>query len=290
MTAHTLPTCASTRRTGQAGVVTVPLDPRSGPTAAVAVAGGLAGQAGFEVEIVAVPPVGLSAADELAAAVDAARAAGAPAARGVELAGPGGVADALASHIAACRPQLVCMATHGRGPLGELRLGSVSADLLHRSPVPVLLTGPAVRHPGGTVRRVIACLDGSERAERAIGAAADLAPRLGADLVLLRVFGDADVLDRSELDEVREAATVVPGARPQLAILHDDDAAAAIASFAGARGDAILAVGTRGRGALSRAVLGSVARRTAQLSACPVLAVPPTAGRPVSRRVVAARA
>ena len=169
----------------------------------------------------------------------------------------------------------------------ELRLGSVSADLVHCSPVPVLLAGPALGHAGAAVQRVVACLDGSERAHRAVDAAADLAPRLGADLVLLRVFGDADVVDRAELDDLLATAARVPGAR-QLAILHGRDAAAVIADYAGDRGDTILALGTRGRTALGRAVLGSVARRTTQLSACPVLAVPPAAGRqPVDARAPA---
>src|SRR5262249_26980126 len=146
------------------------------------------------------------------------------------------------------------------------------------SPVPVLLAGPAVGHAGATVRQVVACLDGSERAERALDTAAGLAPRLGADLVLLRGFGEADVVDRAGLDDLPATAARGPGVR-QLATLQGADVAAAIAEYAGDQGDTILTLGTRGRTAVGRAVLGSVARRTTQLAACPVLAVPPTAGR-----------
>ncbi len=40
------------------------------------------------------------------------------------------------------RGDLVCMATHGRGRLGELLLGSVSELVIARSLAPVLLVGP----------------------------------------------------------------------------------------------------------------------------------------------------
>jgi nucleotide-binding universal stress UspA family protein len=268
----------------QAGVVTVPIDPWSAPTQAPVVAGALAHQADLEVDIVAVPPVGQSASDELAAAVRAARAAGAPAAYARQLSGLGGVVAALAAHVAEADPVLVCMATHGRGRLGEMRLGGVSAGLVHRSPVPVLLVGPGLGHAGGRVRRVVACLDGSERADRAVTPAARLADRLSADLVLLRVFGADDVTHKSELDAMRAIGVRIPGSRPQLAVLHDPDSAGAIVGFAGDAGDTIVALGTRGRGVVGNAVLGSVARRVAHLAACPVLAVPPTAGRPLPRR------
>ena len=265
------------------GVVAVPVDPRAEPTPAVAVAAALARQADLEIEIIAVPPVGLPDGDVVDAAVRAAQAAGAPVARGVELGGPGGVVPALAGHMAATGPLLVCMATHGRGPLGELRLGSVSAGLVHRSPVPVLLVGPALRAGWGPVRRVVTCVDGSERAERALLPATRLAQRLAADLVLLRVFGDGEVVDRAELTALRDLAARAPGPRPELAVLHDDDPAAGITRYAGDAGDAIVALGTRGRGVLGNAVLGSVARRVIQRAGCPVLAVPPAAGRPLPR-------
>jgi nucleotide-binding universal stress UspA family protein len=268
----------------QRGVVAVPLDPWAPPTAAVAVAAVLARQADLEVEVVAVPPVGLGAEAELDAAVRTARAAGAPVARGVELGGPGGVVPALAGHIAALDPLLVCMAAHGRGPLGELRLGSVSAGVVHRSPVPVLLVGPGVPPGWGPVRRVVACLDGSERAERALTAAARLTQRLGADLVLLRVYGDGEVVDRDELASLRSVAARTPGPHPALALVHDDDPAAGIARIAGGDGDTLVALGTRGRGVVGNAVLGSVARRVVHLAGCPVLAVPPAAGRLLPRR------
>ena len=60
--------------------------------------------------------------------------------------------------------------------------------------------------------------------------------------------------------------------------------AAGIARFAGGAGDTIVALGTRGRGVLGNAVLGSVARRVVHMAACPVLAVPPAAGRSLPRR------
>jgi nucleotide-binding universal stress UspA family protein len=267
------------------GMVTVPLDPLAPPTPALAVAAALAGQAGLAVEVVAVPPVGLPAGAELNAAVAAARAAGAPAAQGVELGGPGGVVPALIGHVADGDPLVVCMATRGRGALDDLRLGSVSAGVVHRSPVPVLLVGPGVRPGWGPARLVVACVDGSERSERALTAAARLAQRLAADVMLLRVYGDGDVVDRAELAALRDLAARTPGRRPQLAVIHDDDPAAGIARVADPGTNTLVAVGTRGHGVLATAVLGSVARRVTRLAACPVIAVPPTAGRPLPPRL-----
>jgi nucleotide-binding universal stress UspA family protein len=283
MTVHTIPRTprGDTRSDDVAGTIAVPVDPRAGPTQAVAVAAALARQAGLEVEVMAVPPVGLSAGDEVAAATRAATQAGAPAAHGVELAGPGGVVPAIVERVRASGALLACMATHGRTRTGELRLGSVSAGVVQHSPVPVLLVGPGVRHASGRVRRLVACVDGSQRAAQALPMAARLAQRLDAELVLLRVFRIGDVVDTEQIDALRDLAARVPGPRPRLAVLVDDDPAAAIVRFAGDRGDTIVALGTRGRGVLCNAVLGSVARRVARQAACPVLAVPPAAAQPL---------
>jgi nucleotide-binding universal stress UspA family protein len=45
------------------------------------------------------------------------------------------------------RAGLVAMGTHGRTGLRRALLGSVAADVLRRSPVPVLLVGPGRRRP-----------------------------------------------------------------------------------------------------------------------------------------------
>jgi uncharacterized membrane protein len=65
-----------------AGVVTVPVDPAAEPTLAFRIAAALARQAGMGVEIVAVPPVGLSAEAYLAARVQEDIEGGAPRAHG----------------------------------------------------------------------------------------------------------------------------------------------------------------------------------------------------------------
>ena len=59
--------------------------------------------------------------------------------------------------------------------------------MVRSSPVPVLIAGPAVRGAGESVRRVVACVDGSGLAERTLPVASGLARRLGAELVLVQV-------------------------------------------------------------------------------------------------------
>ena len=55
---------------------------------------------------------------------------------------------------------------------------------------------------------------------------------------------------------------------------YEADRAHAIARYGGGSGDTVVAMGTRGRGALGRLTLGSVARTVAHQAACPVLLVP----------------
>jgi nucleotide-binding universal stress UspA family protein len=100
---------------------------------------------------------------------------------------------------------------------------------------------------------LVACLDGSELAERALPFAADLAQRLAAELVLVRV---------------------VP--------VQDRQPARAITRYVGDRGDSLVVVATHGRGGLRSAVMGSVARGITHQAACPTLVVPPRAAQRVT--------
>jgi nucleotide-binding universal stress UspA family protein len=269
-----------------AGVVTVPVDPAGEPTLAVPIAAALARQAGMGVEIVAVPPpVGPSADGYLADRVREAVVGGAPRVH-AQLLVAYRPAGAIVDRVEHNDTALVCMAKHGRTAVGELALGSVSAAVVRGSPVPVLLVGPAVRRVGEHVRRLVACLDGSELAERALPVATDLAQRLTAELVLVRVVPDGCIApgDTPAVAYLHDLAERLPGPAPLFDVVEDRQPARAIARYAGDRGDTIVVVGTHGRSGLRNLVMGSVARGVAHQASCPVLVVPPRAARQVARR------
>lgn len=115
-------------------------------------------------------------------------------------------------------------------------------------------------------------LDGSERAEAALGPAMALASRAGAALVLLSAhWPDAGPdTPRDYLDA--RAAFLDQSARTWLVL--DREPAAAILLAAEAP-DALVCMATRGRGALRTAVLGSVAEEVVRTSPTPVVLVGP---------------
>ena len=122
------------------------------------------------------------------------------------------------------------------------------------------------------MKTVFVPLDGSERAEAALGAAVPLATRLGAELVLLSARWPNVAIEttRDYLDV--QAASLDRPARTLLVL--DRDPADAIALAANEH-DAIVCMATRGRGAMRQAVLGSVAEEVVRRSATPLMMVGP---------------
>lgn len=264
-----------------AGTVIVPVDPTRDPTLAISIAASLARQAGLDVELVAVSSLDLASDAYLRARVQEATAAGAPEACGNVLVTAGTTAAAIVDWAERSDTVLVCMATHGRGHAGDLVLGSVSAAVVRRSSVPVLLVGPAVRTRAERVRRLVTCVDGSELAERAVPAAGDLARRLDAEVVLVRVTPYARAgpgpKGASELAYLHDVAERIPDVPVAFDLVYDREPARAIARYVSRRDDTIVVMGTHGRGGLRELALGSVAHEVVHRADCPVLVVPPRA-------------
>jgi nucleotide-binding universal stress UspA family protein len=261
------------------GLMTVPVDPLRINTSAVEVAAAVARQAQLAVELVAVRPRGLSALPYLAARAHELTGSHTACAGSVELP-EGDKVDGLLEHIASSAPHLVCMASHARTALGEMTFGSTSEALARRSPVPVLLVGPAVKQVPDRVRRVVACLDGSAGAEHALPAAEDLARRLGVDLEMVEVVSSTplpgDVAETAYLREVARRLAVPPRLYDTL---HGDHPAQSIVTHANGAADTIFAVGTSGRSGVDALLIGSVALGVVRHSPGPVLIVSQAAGR-----------
>jgi nucleotide-binding universal stress UspA family protein len=209
----------------------------------------------------------------------------------------GRIADALYEQGASAGVDLVVMATHGRGPLSRLWLGSVADELVRRLPTPLLLvrpgeTAPDLAHPPA-VRHVLIPLDGSAEAEDILEPALSLGRLMQADYTLLRVVepvivadarlggNAASGLDLSLLLALQSGAhayleRVAERLRSsevlaQTRVVTNRWAAGAILEEAGAHAMTLIALATRGRRGLGRLLLGSVADKVLRGAPGPVL-------------------
>ena len=164
--------------------------------------------------------------------------------------------------------ELLVVGSRGRGPLATALLGSVSAQLAGTAACPVLVV-PAPEAAERFLAReasggaIVCGVDGSPESERALHVAAGLAERMMIELLPVYVDhgrrGDASVGDERPVRV--DYGEPVDGLRRR-AVANDVR---------------LIAVGSRGRGAVSAAVLGSVSGALAATAPVPVMVVPPTA-------------
>jgi len=207
----------------------------------------------------------------------------------------GDVAESIARHAEDNAFGLVVLATHGRGALSRLWLGSVSDALVRRLSVPVLLIRPAE----GTAipraeqfRKVLVALDGSPEAESAIAPALALANPKRCDLVLLRVVppvpiaGDAGMAATLPIDDsltealTQQATGYLEGVAERLKsptvtvttrVVVEPGVAQAVLREASLAGAELVALATHGARGLRRMVLGSVADKVLRGADRPIL-------------------
>jgi nucleotide-binding universal stress UspA family protein len=191
---------------------------------------------------------------------------------------------------------LVVMATRGGGAWGRLWRGSVAADVARGARCPVLLTRGRDDAPDLTDARppqnVLIPLDGSERSEEALDSAAALGSHPRTCYTLLHVIRGRALTDRAidphasmtplpgELT-VAEARHYLQGVAGKLAdrgiaartgvLIGDRPVAEAITGYAERSGADLIAMTTRGRGALSRLLRASLADEVVRRSGVPVL-------------------
>lgn len=193
---------------------------------------------------------------------------------------------------------LIAMATHGRSGLRKVLMGSVAQQLLHITPVPLLLVRAG--HDNGAQRRVMTykkicvTLDGSAFAEQALERAKPLAAALDAELVLVGVgpgIGDSGLADagitpmwmlaeqeaahkelglyltrqvrRLEAEGLRVYARFVQGVP-----------GAEIRKVGEAEQADLIVMATHGHSGLTRLFLGSVAQEVMRTASLPVMLVP----------------
>jgi nucleotide-binding universal stress UspA family protein len=156
------------------------------------------------------------------------------------------------------------------GTSGQPAIGSVTARLLHGSPVPVALAPHGFRsRPGARVARVTAAFGGSEGL---IDAAAALAATLGASLRVASFAVPVHAPFAAELVE-RWARELEAAGQAPAVVGHGASWEEAIDDVEWRDGD-VLVVGSSSAAPAARVFLGSRASRIIRHSPVPVLVVP----------------
>jgi nucleotide-binding universal stress UspA family protein len=185
--------------------------------------------------------------------------------------------------------ELISVGTTHRGPFGRLAPGSVGMHLLHGAPCPVVAVPPECGdRPISTVG---VAYDGRSESKSALHYADELAQRLGAHLVVLGAsqpllvpvgvvptfpVSAAEDFEREFESMLERAAEGTRSAAEARAMVGP-----AGPTLIDASADVdLLVTGSRGYGAITGVVLGSVSRHLVDHAACPVLVVPrpPDAG------------
>lgn len=187
---------------------------------------------------------------------------------------------------------LIVLGPH-RARTGDALLGSTADRVIRTASVPVLVLRDRLSLP---LRSVVAAVDLSEPARAALDQAVSWTAALGAsggqaDPASLRILHVVPRQRGTVADEALVAAELareVDGARSRTRrrgagemgmvgqVRWAEDPAEEILRAAGEDGADLLVLGTHGRGAIRRALIGSVASGVARRAPCPVLLVPPT--------------
>lgn len=201
------------------------------------------------------------------------------------LVGSGRAPEVLA-RVAENSPLLVIGAS-GLTGLPRVLLGSTAAELLHQHRRPIVVARGGREQAEGD--RVVVGVDGSRVSAQAIGFAFDFADRHGCELVAVHAWSDLPMdalapVRTWDYDwrEVREKgdrllAESLAGYQqrhpdvPVRSVVALDRPSHAL--YEHAQGAALLVVGSHGRGAIRRALLGSVSHAMAYHAPCPVAVV-----------------
>jgi nucleotide-binding universal stress UspA family protein len=192
-------------------------------------------------------------------------------------------ADALLDWIDRHRPDLVVVGTRGNSVVTEALVGSVSAELIDRSQVPVLVA----RRP--SLERVVVAVDGSEIASEAVATVRrwpflaqttirtlSVAPEPGLDAVL--------AYDGIAAEAAATLRAVGVDARPEV---RSGSPGPTVVAFAREWDADLVIMGSHGRTGVARLLLGSVARHVLHHSSCSVVVVRRHAEAVRGRRVEA---
>lgn len=197
----------------------------------------------------------------------------------------GNVAEQIALASTEEDTRVITLTSHGRGGFKRWIQGSVADELVRTVNIPVLVVRPG-KGPA-QFRRMLITLDGSETSERALPVARELANATGAEVHLLRVVNPvAEVAwtglgPAPDLGEItRQLAEAAQAYLEQVArqgekwdVMYGRPLDA-ILQYAEEHQCDVIAMGTHGRGGITRLALGSTADAVMRAADRPVLIVP----------------
>lgn len=196
----------------------------------------------------------------------------------------GGVAEAILHEADRVPGTLVAITSHGRSGVMRAVLGSTALDVLRTGGKPILVYRPRDAVPGSAaagapIERIFIPLDGSPLSESIIPQAVELARELKSRVVVVAVLDQAgpdaagmeglDIMESSYVQTRAAAITKAHGIDAGWEILHGDPEKA-IPEFVRSYPASILAMTTRGRSAVTSALLGSVTAAALRESGLPV--------------------
>lgn len=177
---------------------------------------------------------------------------------------------------------LIAMGTHGRSGVSRLLLGSVTESVLRRTDRHVLTIPRDAAPAEGPYTDVLLASDGSEDSSVALDRAIDLATTFDATLHGLYVvdssFAGNELIEAAlgregetvtaDIEERATKAGVEWTTAIREGVPHEE-----IVDYATDNDVDVVVVGSHGKGAFERTVLGSVSERTVRTAAQPVLVV-----------------
>lgn len=184
-------------------------------------------------------------------------------------------------------PGLLCLSTRGRGAVGELVFGSVTAHVIRTLHAPLLTVGPSVTPTRRPWKRLVVCLDGSTTAASILPVVREWATELDLEVHLLHItypLGDPRAGDiqipaetRVVTGQLRAAAQLLQdaGIAARWSVEEDTEVAAGIVGQAAHRLADLIALATHGRTGLARILAGNVALETVRRATVPVLTLRP---------------
>ncbi|RUR43621.1 universal stress protein [Vreelandella populi] len=180
----------------------------------------------------------------------------------------------------------LCMMAHGRRPVSEMLIGSVTAGVVRRAHHLVYLCGPRYDSRAHQQVDVLAvCVDGSKLSEQILPYVAALSKRLGARLQLLQVIDTpadrksttlsrTDVMESAYLKALARRVGSEHVLEVDWEVLHGDPADSIVSYLADSH-NIMLAMTTHGRSGLSQVVAGSVSHEVLHETSCPVAVLRP---------------
>jgi len=192
-------------------------------------------------------------------------------------------APAVASVAGEDRGAMVVMASHGRGAVRHLVLGSVAEQLLAQHAGPVLVVGPMAergrmaRAPQGPV---LLGIDEHETDDARIAMAAVWAATRHSRIEMVSVVNPVRVHNPAPAEHARVAERIATMAGEGTItvtshFIENHDRANELAVRADAVGASLIVIGTHSPMGVERLVAGNVAMRVVHLAGCPVLIVSP---------------